>query len=524
MIPPICVKYKVEHWIKISSAFYFAERMVRLVRNTMNFVDLCRGEFGRKVAYTGVDRITPQNVVKVVSDTIGIHNRNRTLIDYLYRYMKGDQPILYRNKIVRPEVNNRVVENHAFETVKFKAGQICGEPIQYVCKKKNADEKINEQVDLLNDYLDEANADARNIQRAIYQSATGTSYKAILKEEDWTKNGDLPPFRIFIPYPGDCYIVYSHRNGKPMLSVQILKDEDEQQYYLCYSKNQFFEIKNGKVTNYGINGFGGIPIVECPNNHDRLSDVEIAITLFDAINKYQSDRLNGVEQFVQAFMKFKNCEIDENEFLKMVKLGAISVKDTGNGCQSDVELMTAELNQSESQVAKDDIYNNMLIVEAMPNRQSNSGGDTGNAVYLRNGWDFAERDAKLVEAFTKEAEKESARIILNIIRGTSNDVNISTRDFDVKITRNPTDNMLVKAQALDYLFKNKIHPLIALITCGLFSDPQKVYEMSLPYLGTIYPELADPEAEMQKAQQLLDGKFQNPSKTEPMANSSSNEE
>ena len=126
--------------------------MVRLVRNTMNFVDLCRGDFGRKVAYTGVDRITPQNVVKVVSDTIGIHNRNRTLIDYLYRYMKGDQPILYRNKIVRPEVNNRVVENHAFETVKFKAGQICGEPIQYVCKKKNADKKINEQVDLLNDY------------------------------------------------------------------------------------------------------------------------------------------------------------------------------------------------------------------------------------------------------------------------------------------------------------------------------------------------------------------------------------
>ena len=72
-----------------------------------------------------------------------------------------------------------------------------------ICKKKNADEKINEQVDLLNDYLDEANADARNIQRAIYQSATGTSYKAILKEEDWTENGDLPPFRIFIPYPGD---------------------------------------------------------------------------------------------------------------------------------------------------------------------------------------------------------------------------------------------------------------------------------------------------------------------------------
>ena len=493
-------------------------------RNKITFVDLCQGDFGRKTAYTGVAQITTENVVQVLSDTIGTHNRNRTMIDYLYRYYKGDQPILYREKLVRPEVNNRVVENHALEVVKFKAGQIYGEPIQYVCKKKNADENINEQVDLLNDYLDEANADARNIQLGIYQSAVGTAYKAILREDEWTKDGDLPPFRIFIPYPGDVYIVYSRNTGKAMLSVQILKDEENQQYYLCYSSNQYFEIKNGQVTVSGINGFDGIPIVEYPNNHDRLSDVEIAITAFDAINKYQSDRLNGVEQFVQAFMKFKNCEVTENEFLKMVKLGAISVKDAGNGVQSDVDLMTAELNQSESQVAKDDIYNNMLIVEAMPNRQSNTGGDTGNAVYLRNGWDFAERDAKLVEAFTKEAEKASARIILNIIRKTSNDIKISTRDFDVKITRNPTDNMLVKAQALDYLFKNKIHPLIALITCGLFSDPQKVYEMSLPYLGTVYPELANPDAEMQKAQELIKDFSQKSIQNQSATTSSTGEE
>lgn len=474
------------------------------MKNRISFIELCKGDFGRKVAYTNVEKITTENVAKVLSDTIGIHNRNRTIIDYLYRYYKGDQPILYREKIVRPEVNNKIVENHALETVKFKSGQICGEPIQYVCKKKNATKKINEQVDLFNDYLDEANADARNIQRAIYQSAVGTSYKAILREDEWEEDIDLPPFRIFIPYPGDVYIVYSARSGKAMLSVQILKDEEGQQYYLCYSVKQYFIVQNGILKETGINGFNGIPIIEYPNNHDRLSDIEISITAFDAINKYQSDRLNGVEQFVQALMKFKNCEIDEQEFLKMIKLGAISVKDTGNGSQSDVDIMTAELNQSESQVAKDDIYNNLLIVEAMPNRQSNTGGDTGNAVYLRNGWDFAERDAKLVEAYTREAEKASAKIILNIIKKTSNDIHISTRDFDVKITRNPTDNMLVKAQALDYLFKNKIHPLIALITCGLFSDPQKVYEMSLPYLGAIYPELADPDAELGKAQELLD--------------------
>ena len=460
-------------------------------RNKMNFIDLCRGEFGRKIAYTGVSQITTANVRKVVSDTIGTHNRNRVLINYLYRYYKGDQPILYREKVVRPEINNRVCENHALEVVRFKASQTYGEPIQYVCKKKKATEEANEQVDLFNDYLDEANAEARNIELGTYQSAVGTAYKAILKEDDWAKDSELPPFRIFIPYPGDCYIVYSRKTGKAMLSVQILKDENEQQYYLCFSAKQYFEIQNGQITKTGINGFGGIPVVEYPNNHDRLSDIEIAITMFDTMNNMQSNRMDGVEQFVQALMKFKNCEIDESEFLKMIKLGAISVKDTGNGCQSDVDLMTAELNQTESQVAKDDIYSNMLIVEGMPD-----------------------------EPFIREAEKASARIILNIIRQTTKDISISTRDFDVKITRNPTDNMLVKAQALDYLFKNKIHPLIALITCGLFSDPQKVYEMSLPYLGTVYPELADPDVEMQKAQLLIGKNSQNPPGIDSTVNSS----
>ena len=79
-------------------------------RNKSNFVDLCQGDFGRKTAYTGVAQITTENVVQVLSDTIGTHNRNRMMINYLYRYYKGDQPILYREKLVRPEVNNRVVE------------------------------------------------------------------------------------------------------------------------------------------------------------------------------------------------------------------------------------------------------------------------------------------------------------------------------------------------------------------------------------------------------------------------------
>lgn len=353
----------------------------------------------------------------------------------------------------------------------------------------------------------DAHKQARDIELGTWQSSVGTAYKATLKAG---KNNPVP-FWIHIPTPLNTIVVYSQVDGRDMLSIQQLKDENEQQYYLCFSEDKYFIIKNGRITDNNINGFGGIPIIEYPNNPDRLSDIEIVITALDQMNKMQSDRMNGIEQFVQAFMLFKNCEISKDEFIEMSQLGAIQVKDSGQANKSDVKLMTAELNQEQTQVSKDDVYRQVLVVEGMPDRQQNTGGDTGQAVYLRNGWDFAEQRAKLDEPFIIEAEKKHCQIVLNIIKQTTNDVPLTVRDFDVKITRNSTDNMLVKAQALDYLLKNKVNPLIALTTCGLFGDPEKVWLMSKPYMDTIFKtqEQLDVEVEKGRAYELLKNQSNN---------------
>ena len=46
--------------------------------------------------------------------------------------------------------------------------------------------------------------------------------------------------------------------------------------------------------------------------------------------------------------------------------------------------------------------------------------------------------------------------------------------------------MLVKAQALIYLLEKGIHPKIAIRTVSLWSDPEKVYLESKPYLDALY--------------------------------------
>lgn len=463
--------------------------------NRKPFIKVCRGVYGRKVIYSNVKSITRKNVVEVFQKAMPTHNQNRREIDYLYHYVSGDQPILYRTKDVRPEIKNDVVENHSWEITRFAMAQTYGEPIQYVSVKDDQDK--SREIDKLNDFMRVIDKPYYDIQIGDWQSTCGTAYRETWSlKRDETEDGH-PSMGIDCADPRYSFIIYSSVHGHPpLMSCSRCFDEEDQEYWLCTTKSQTFEIKKGEVINYGSNGHGRILLTEYPNNVRRLSDVEIVITMLDAINKIQSNRIDGIEQFVQAFMKFVNCEIDETTFLKMCKIGAIKVKTVNPSMPADVGMISSQLDQEQTQVSKDDLYKNMLIIEGMPSREQNTGGDTGQAVYLRNGWDFAEQRAKIDEPVIVKSEKEFLKIALNILQ-TKEQISrdLSVADIDVKITRNNTDNMMVKAQSLLYLLEKGIHPKIAIRTVGLWGDPEKVYLESKPYLDALYKTAAEMQAQ-----------------------------
>lgn len=483
-----------------------------LGRNRLHFNKIVNGRFGRKIAYTDVEEINESNVVKVVGDALATFDANRRAIEYLYNYYKGDQPALYRTKKVRPEINNKVVENHAYEIVQFKVGQSYGEPIQIVALKN--DENINKAVEKFNAYTRAVNKPAKNIEVGIYQSAVGTAYMGI----QFTGKKDLP-FRYVCLNPMNTLIIYSSHTNEPLAAMQELKDAEGKYYKLVFTASHEYRIQDSKLMSLGTNedgaavysrlhAFGGIPIVEYPNNAERLSDIELVITILDAINEMQSNRMDGVAQFVQSFMKFINCKIDDESFEKLRSMGAISVESNGDNKKVDVEIMTQELNQSESQVAKKDLWDNALSISAIPNKEGNTGGDTQGAVELRNGWDFSKQRAKLKDPFIVEAERSLDTMAMNIIRiSGNNDVKLTPFDYDVQINHSPTDNMQVKVQSLKMLLEAGIHPLIAIKCIGLFEDAEKVYMMSKDYLDALYQtvdQIEDAAEQEQKAKELLD--------------------
>ena len=460
--------------------------MLGFSRNRVPFSQICSNTYGRQVILSSAEYIDETNIVQEVGKAYSIHLKNRIEIDYLERYYKGDQPILYRVKHVRPEINNKVVENHALEIVEHKAAENFGEPVQYVLKGTDEATKEMKSIELndFNDYNELEAKDEIDIQMARDRSICGTSYKFHYNRKNPTE--DEAPYGIEREDPKDTFIVYSSGVGhKPLFSCQICRDEDNQRYFFIYTSTMWYIIQNSKVKELGKNGIKKIPVVEYPNNFYRLSDIEIVITVLDAINKMQSDRMNGIEQFIQSFIKFLNCEIDDDEFKKMRESGALKIRTNGNS-KADAEIMSSELDQQQTQTAKDDLYENMLIVEGMPDRQENSGGDTGQAVVMRNGFYFSEKRAEISEPIYKKSERESIKILLNIMR-IKGLTSLTLKDIEIKITRSKMDNMAVKAQVFQILTASGIDPKVAIKVCNLFSDPEEVYLQSKPYLDIKYP-------------------------------------
>lgn len=454
-------------------------------KNIRPFSAVCDNSYGRKVIYTNQRYIDGSNIVNELNKALGIHEQNAREIAYLDGYYRGDQPILYRDKKVRPEVNNRIVENLAYMIVETKVAEMVGEPIQY--NQHGTDESKAEQITNLNNLMESEDKSYYDITLCRWRSICGTAYRFIGNNEHLDMLMDESAFCLHTESPMNTFVVY-YNDGYPAFSCQIRENEEGKVYYCCYTNTAYYEIYKGEIGLIAPNGFGAIPVIEYPNNERRLSDIEITISITDEINKMASDRSNGIEQFVSSWVKFVNCEIDSETYNQMRQEGALVVKsNNGSDNKADVDIITSELNQSESQVAVSDQYEKLLVIQGIANRQAPSGSDTGSAVTLRNGWYEQEQRAEICEPIFKRAEKQTLRIILNRLR-VMEGYSLVLSDIEIKIPRSKADNMQVKTQSLQMMLASGIHPARAIKTCGLFSDPERVATESQKRMEILYPE------------------------------------
>ena len=438
--------------------------------------------YGRRKIYTDAAVITAENVADEVSRAYAVHCINQAEVQKLWDYYRGKTAVLLKEKEIRPEINHRINENRCFEVVGFHKGYVFGEPIQYVRRETSnsaeQDDVIAADINALNGYMADANKAANDASLAEWLYVAGTSYRLALPNARWSADSDEAPFEVHTLDPRNTFVVYSNAIGeRPMMSVNIVEHERGRKEFFVYTEDSSFTVEEfGKVAEKK-HTLGMIPIIEYPADNARLGVFEIALPLMDALDELQSNRMDDLVQFVNSFLAVFGATVDEETYQKVNELKMLCVPDG-----ADAKYLSANLSQADVQTLKDDLYQSILTICGVPNRNGGSStSDTGTAVIYRDGYATADARARATELMFKSSEKNFLKLILRILRDTVG-TRLRLTDIEPHFTRRNYENITAKSQVLISMLNNpKIHPELAFAYSGMFVDPESAYLQSAAY-------------------------------------------
>lgn len=424
--------------------------------------------FGRRQIFTDEERITAENVTDVLRKALLVHESNRSEIEYLWNYYRGKTPILGKTKEVRESINHKICVNRANEIVTFKRGYGFGEPIQYI--RRGTDDSLSDEVNDLNEYMFLANKQAEDSELAEWLYVCGLGMRMALPGPDADE-----PFKIYTLDPRASFVVRHNGLGEPVvMGVKIVVREDNRRVYSVYTRDEYFEIENEVISDRRGHVLGDVPIFEYPANKARLGSFEVVLSLLDAINEIESNRLDDVVQFVNSFLALLGGAIDDETAKKLDEYKMLCLPEG-----VDAKYLSVAMQQADTQVLADNLYDTVLTICGIPNRNGGSStSDTGSAVIMRDGWESAEAQMKSVELEFKRAEKRFLKMILSILRDMVG-LDLALKNVEIKFSRRNYDNLQTKSQVLTTLLSNpKIHPELAFSHAGLFLDPESAYLQS----------------------------------------------
>lgn len=452
-----------------------------VVRNIDRFPS--DGMTGRRKIKTTAKEITANNVKDVLSNALADHNQNAAEITYLWDFYRGKQDIRLKEKYVRENINNKVVINRANEIVTFKTAYLLNEPIQYV--SAGGTDALSKQVATLNEFMRAEDKESKDKEIVDWMHICGVAERLVLTDE-MAKVEDGAPFYIYTIDPREAFVIYSAGIGqRPMAGVIIQLDENNKYVYTVYTKNKCFVVSGDSVTETS-HILGNIPLIEYVNNEARMGSFEAVVPILNNINTLESNAVDSVQDFVNGFDVFQNCDIDDGSYSELSVGGkAVKIKTVTQGMEAKVYRVSSELSQSGVQQRVDDLTDAYLTICGMPNRNGGSStSDTGQAVIFRDGWSEAESRAKDTEKLYIRSERQFLRIVLTICDAkTDVDLNLEIKDIGVNFARKSLNNLQSRFQCfMQGLDTDYVDPIDLYNAFGdIFGDKTAAYRRGMKW-------------------------------------------
>lgn len=460
-----------------------------------------RAMHGRRQIFTNTAEITRKNIIGEINAALSLHYANMLDEDYLYWYRRGIQPILSRTKEIRPEICNKVLINNADQVVVFKNGYFLPESTFYKPHSKEKMEKVNQ----FNEFAYAAGKPEADDEIAnwFHTVGLGVLYVAPCKEDRTDK-----PFEVHALDPRSAFVVYSMKPGhEPVYGASVVQVENNI-FIDVYTKDSIFHL-NGCITAerpkedpiltataYKIAGVeenqaGEIPIIEYQYNENRMSAFEGALSLMDTINLVESNRMDGIEQFIQSLIVTYNCAFEEGTTANKIRqYGMLSLKSTGE-LKADIKILSETLDQTQTQTTIDDLYAQLLEKTGMPsvNRGGGSSSDNGVAVFLRDGWAIADTFLRNTQSLFKKSNRRFEKVALAILK-KKGFADVYPEDMELQFPAGELTNILTRTQGALNMKELGLAPEIVLAKSGISSDPASDIKVSQKYIKDAWDKKA----------------------------------
>lgn len=487
--------------------------------------------FGRKTIYINYTEedilskpIDKQNeiVIDIIESTKGIHELNKIETKYLKDYLRGIQDIYYeKQKLTRPEINNKTVENWAWSMIDFKKCYLLGKPIQYVQLNDSGEEEIA----LLNKYVRYENKKAKDM--FCYEDVLTCGRGFIFKNYEKPTEDNEAPFEILNCEAENTEVIYSSKLGHKQIGSYVVSsmkyiatrtnpETGEVESYDEYYDEYTFYLRNRQIVVNDKSGelkvvksnpiiLNEHAITEYYTNKYRLSLIEIGKDLFNDINYLESMDKDDMESFVNAIMVFTNVEVTANEIEQIKALGAVCINSTENK-KASIELLQQRLNATDTQTYYTRLLTSLHQILGIPMASDNgslTSGDTGKAKLTGQGYTMAGIRAEGDETLFGMCDMEMLKGILRACKLAPNGKikNLKISDIEPKFFRDMSDNILTKTQALLNLYSADIPRKFANSIIGLFGDSNAVTKEQEKLFGEQTSQLGAKKEEEQNQEQ-----------------------
>ena len=418
---------------------------------------------GRKLIIVD-EEVNVNTIVDVVTKAWTDHKRNVAEVNKLLDYYFGNQNQDYKKSnsdFYENDIQNQTTINYANSTVRTIVGYTYSQGTQITQRKGKYQRDIEKLIDIMN----YENSETVDTEVGTMASIVGMSFFGTFPTKELYS--DYMPDYPIVPIaldPRNTFIVCSPKPKNPVtLSVTYYYSKQRRKTtFYCYTDTETFVLEcdgentfnnSARIIDNDINPMGLNPISLVKNNQFMQGDFETAMSINDALNLLASDSLTDVENVIKSLLIIMNSELTDDEAAKAKKNRILQLIGQP-GVNVDAKFIYQQLDSLGIQNLREYFEEAYKTVVGIPDRKTRSGGggDTGDAVKLRDGWADIEIVARIKEAYFKIAKKKQLGVaikILHLLNMVSK--NFKLEDIDVKLPRNKNDNIQTKAQSYSTL-------------------------------------------------------------------------